>query len=607
MLNNSKMKSKNEFFGDRVTYYKSRIQTVKSKAAMVSWLRIAVFLVFVALVILFLNLQHGSAIAGSSALFIAGFVLLVKWHNRLKNDLEFCETIAAVNQQEVDRLEHNFANIRGMSEYNDDNHPYSADLDLFGRNSIFQLINRAETRYGIDRITSWLAYPSTKDVIESRQHAIRELIPLVDWRQEVQARGKGKETDKETEKIFFDWLQGKNQIGNHISGRIAPLIASVLSLFTILAIFMDLMPFFSILIPIVFCTVFILKAQAYSKSTYQMTISGMRLLKSIRNILKLIETQAFSNPDLLTLQNGLFDKDHNGASDKIKQLEGILDLFNNRGNQFYHIINSFFLLDYLLLIRAEKWRNAHRNEVASWLDIMAEIEALGSIAAFAYANESYVFPEISASDCEYVAEEMGHPLIPDGVRVHNDFAIGSRGSISIITGSNMAGKSTFLRTVGVNAVLAFCGAPVCARSLKVTVFQLFTSMRTKDNLEEHISSFYAELLRIKKLLEVVNEDRPVMFLLDEILKGTNSADRHAGAEALTLQLSGLNTFGLISTHDLELGKLSADHKNISNFNFSSDIHGEEIVFDYKLRDGICKSTNASQLMAKMGIRINPES
>jgi DNA mismatch repair ATPase MutS len=195
-------------------------------------------------------------------------------------------------------------------------------------------------------------------------------------------------------------------------------------------------------------------------------------------------------------------------------------------------------------------------------------------------------------------------LIPPEQRVSNDFAIEGAGQVGIVTGSNMAGKSTFLRTVGVNAVLAFAGAPVCADQLDLSIFQVFTSMRTKDNLVENISSFYAELLRLKSLLQSINDTRPLLFLLDEILKGTNSTDRHLGAESLAIQLSQSNAFGLISTHDLQLGELKLDARKLKNYNFSSEIDGEEIVFDYKLREGICMSTNASQLMSKIGINIH---
>jgi len=232
------------------------------------------------------------------------------------------------------------------------------------------------------------------------------------------------------------------------------------------------------------------------------------------------------------------------------------------------------------------------------------MEPLNSISAFAFANEKYIFPKVNEGAPIFSAEKLGHPLIPSKQRINNNFQLKGKGAIGVITGSNMSGKSTFLRTIGVNAVLAFAGAPVCADQLELSIFQVFTSMRTKDNLEENISSFYAELLRLKMLLQTINENRPVLFLLDEILKGTNSADRHIGAESLIIQLSQLNAFGLISTHDLKLGKLKLKTDKLRNYNFSSSIDGQEIIFDFKLRDGICRSTNASQLMAKIGIQID---
>ena len=271
----------------------------------------------------------------------------------------------------------------------------------------------------------------------------------------------------------------------------------------------------------------------------------------------------------------------------------------------YFILNTIFLLDFLILKNAENWRAKHKNEISEWFNAVANFEALSSLAAFRFASDDYKFPDFSSKDFVFNAVDMGHPLIPRSQRVNNDFVLEGRGKSCVVTGSNMAGKSTFLRTVGINAVLAFAGAPVCASSLAISNFQLFTSMRTKDNLEENVSSFYAELLRLKMLLEQINEKRSVLFLLDEILKGTNSADRHVGAESLILQLNKLNAFGLVSTHDLELGQLQKNNKQIDNFNFSSTIDGEEIVFDYKLQEGICKSTNASQLMAKIGIDIKP--
>ena len=316
-----------------------------------------------------------------------------------------------------------------------------------------------------------------------------------------------------------------------------------------------------------------------------------------------IEQQEFSHEQLGQIKNLLSTKGL-VASQKIKELRKILELLNLRENQLYHIFNGFFLLEYIFLARAEKWRADFGKEIHSWFAAIAEFEVLGSIAAFAFSNDKYTYPKLTDQEYIYKSVNLGHPMIPPWNRVNNDFSLEGRGRSCIITGSNMAGKSTFLRTVGINAVLAFTGAPVCADSMEISQFQIFSSMRTKDNLEENISSFYAELLRLKMLLEQIEVGQPIFYLLDEILKGTNSVDRHIGAESLIMQLNKANTFGLVSTHDLALGKLSEQNNLISNFNFSSSIVGEEIVFDYKLHDGICQSTNASQLMAKIGIQIN---
>lgn len=334
-----------------------------------------------------------------------------------------------------------------------------------------------------------------------------------------------------------------------------------------------------------------------------MTTEGVHLLQSKENILRLIEGAQFNSPYLQGLRNKLFDKAH-PASANIMKLRKLLGWLNLRGNQIYHLFNLAFLLDFIILEKVEQWRRDYRELVATWFETIGEFEALGSIAGYSYANEQYIFPSIRANSAGIKARGLGHPLIPPDQRVVNDFSIGSIGEIGLITGSNMAGKSTFLRTIGANAMLAFAGAPVCAKHMELSVFQIFTSMRTKDNLTENVSSFYAELLRLKALLDIINDACATMFLLDELLKGTNSHDRHLGAESLAKQLSKLNAFGLISTHDLQLSELKLASGRLKNYSFSSDIVDGEIIFDYQLHEGVCESTNASQLMANMGIHVD---
>ncbi len=595
------MNSKISFFQNRLTDLEEKAKSLKSRSGNISLIRIVSFSVFAVLFIVFLNLKVFTPIVILSFLFFTGFGLLVRYHNKIKQAIQLHNKMSQINQEEVDRIEFNFSNLPNWQEFSNDQHEYSGDLDLYGRNSLFQLINRSETQAGIQRMKTWLENYADKNTIEKRQKAVKELAQMVEWRQMIQAHGRSKSDEGGHD--LNKWLQGSDGIRNSTFYKIVPYPVMIISVVLIISILYKLIPLFFLFPVIIFNGALLLNKWDYSKSTYELTSSSVRLLQSIRQIIILIETQKFKHDYLSDLSSGL-KKNETRASDIILKLHKIFDQLNLRGNQIYHIFNFLFLLDFVFLLKAERWRAKYKDEVSVWFDIVAELEALNSLAAFTFANENYVFPNIMEKSLVFSGKNLGHPLIPTNQRINNDFNIMGKGSIGVVTGSNMSGKSTFLRTIGVNAVLAFSGAPVCADHLELSIFQVFTSMRTKDNLEENISSFYAELLRLKMLLQKIDEDQPVLFLLDEILKGTNSTDRHIGAESLIIQLSKLNAFGLISTHDLKLGELKLKSDKLENYNFSSSIDGEEIIFDYKLREGICKSTNASQLMAKIGIQID---
>lgn len=596
------MSEKASFFQARVNDFSRQAATLQAKYNTVSFYRITGFVVFTLFVIWSLSNRNFILFFILSGTFFIAFGLLVRYHNRIKRDMELCQKIHEINDEEIKRLRHAFGNMYGGDEFIDEKHPYTSDLDVFGRNSLFQLINRAGTHQGILTLKSWLAHFSSKPEIESRQQMVTELMPLVDWRQKIQAYGIKLTIKKENEHTLNAWLQGKDFIGSNVFYKIIPYVMISFSLILFIAVFYELIYDSFLFLPLFISGYFLYKIHDYSSKTYEMTDSGVKTLESVEQMLLSVERQNFSHEQLTLLKNQLSSKGL-VASQKIMELRKILEWLNLRGNMIYHIFNLFFLLDYIFLAKAEKWRKDFGNEIAAWFNTIAEFEALNSIAAFAFSDERFVFPKIMDNPYIFTSENLGHPLIPENKRINNNFDFSGKGKTCIITGSNMAGKSTFLRTVGVNAVLAFAGAPVCADSMEISKFLIFSSMRTKDNLEENISSFYAELLRLKMLLEKIQDGVPIFYLLDEILKGTNSVDRHIGAESLILQLNKSNTFGLVSTHDLELGKLSEQNNLITNFNFSSSIIGEEIVFDYKLQPGICKSTNASQLMAKIGIQI----
>lgn len=309
-----------------------------------------------------------------------------------------------------------------------------------------------------------------------------------------------------------------------------------------------------------------------------------------------------------------FIKSHYSASREINSLCNILEFSQHRpikrmsvgGNYLYPLFNSLLLLDIYLLLATEKWKAKNEATLKHWAEAVSEFEVISSFAGFSYSNPDYAFPEITEKEHFLHFRALGHPLLHPGKRVCNDFHTEGAGDVVMITGSNMGGKSTFLRTLGVNLVLALAGAPCCAAFGKVSNLQLFTSMRTQDNLKEGVSSFYAELDRIESMLKLIKSNNNVFFLLDEMFKGTNSEDRHKGGFSLISQISGLKTSGIVATHDIELAKLLGKKSLVSNYSFNSEIQGDAMLFSYKLDQGICNDFNASELMRRSGINILPE-
>jgi len=301
------------------------------------------------------------------------------------------------------------------------------------------------------------------------------------------------------------------------------------------------------------------------------------------------------------------------AWDEINKLCRLLDFSQQRGvqikrttiggNFLYHILNAFVLLDVHLVLGAEKWKAKNKNLLRLWAEVVGEFEVISSLAAFSYSNPDYAFAELDETTNHIRFEALGHPLIHAATRVSNDFSTVGQTNVVMITGSNMGGKSTFLRTVGVNIVLALTGAPCCARFGKLGNVQLFSSMRTQDNLKSGVSSFYAELNRIEELLKQIESSPNVFFLLDEMFKGTNSQDRHKGGFSLINQVGKLQTTGIIATHDIDLAKLAGRKGLVTNYSFNSEIEGDAMLFSYKLEPEICRDFNASELMRRSGIQI----
>ena len=579
----------------------AKAERLSTQYNIISAVRISIFVLVLILIVYLANLGEGSLLTLISIGSLIIFVVLIIWHNKVKYVRNQSRFLVQINEEEILKLDNRLSSFPGGEQYQSKNHAYSSDLDIFGRNSLYQLLNRCTTPPGRDTLAKWLQETPTTEDIGKRQQAIEELNTQLEWRQDWQASGMHYDEERKHIDELIEWLNNAENIVPKWVSFVRYILPAITIPVMIGAIF------FSIQIGWLFILLIInslVLAQVFKKAfeVNSQTSHGITTLKAFEVLITKVEKSEFKSPLLLELQKSFVEEDM--ASLKIKRLKKILHLLNSRNNLFYVIVNFVLLLDVHTLVRASNWKSGHAHDVESWFKSMGQLEAINSIAGYAFANPSFVMPKLNDEYFGLSTKCMGHPLIHSSERVCNDFSIENKGAITVITGSNMSGKSTFLRTLGVNVVLAMAGAPVCADELKLSRLQVFTGMRTQDNLEEHVSSFYAELKRIKQLLDLITSNEiPILFMLDEILKGTNSVDRHTGAVALIHQLHKYNGLGLISTHDLELGKIAEDLEFTDNYSFNSSIQNDEILFDYKLNNGVCSSFNASKLMKKMGIEI----
>lgn len=590
-------------FKERKARFEQSFATLNRDYNTIAAIRVSLFILAIVLIVVFANIRDGLGIGATILIFPVIFGLIVRKHNKIAASRDLARFSAQVNQQENDRLENRMTSLDQGDRFKNKKHPYLHDLDIFGHNSIYQLVSRAVTPSGQALVAEWLSKPASKHDIVLRQEAVREMAPMLDWRQSFQASGMQHKEEENNFHLLLEWINEPNRVLDKVVYR---LLAYVLPVITIALILLNIYTGLSIYFTIgllVVNGVILKKFAEYVENITEKTFKSLKTLRAYGRMIRIIETSEFKSERLRHLQSVFVHADHN-ASDSILRLQKILDYLQARSNMFYLFFNFGLLFDLHLVFKAEKWKQQQKADVNQWFDHIGELEAINSLAGFAYANPEYSMPVISETDYVFEAEEMGHPLIPKAERVSNTIQMRGKGTVNIITGSNMSGKSTFLRTVGVNIALALAGGPVCATSLKVSRLQVFTSMRTEDNLEEHVSSFYAELRRIRMLLDMLEKDEvPVLYMLDEILKGTNSKDRHAGAAALIRQISVTSSMGFVSTHDLELGQLTDELQNLKNYSFNSIVEGDEIIFNYTLEEGICHSFNASKLMENIGIKM----
>ncbi len=548
----------------------------------------------------------------SGGVFISSVALLliIDWrHRQIQENQKWAAILTDMNDQALWRFDKRWSAFPDTGEeFKDDEHPYSSDLDIFGKASLFQWTNSGHTFLGRRRLATLLTQPPEgASIITRRQQAIGELSKNLKWRQWFSAHGIVMSGKNQDPLELVEWA--KNLLPFYTKKAVVLGVRS-LSLIT-LGTWLILLTTrkIPIYVPagLLLLQYIFLKIDGKQRKKILNTVFYYRKnLELYQELLAHIEKKSFATAHLKSMQKGLRNRQEETAGIQLRRLVKIADQVATRDHAMYGIFNTLTLWDYHCLIALENWKQKSGSNLRNWLDTIGEMEALSSLATLNSDHPEWAVPEIVEDTPVYTAKSLGHPLLPEAARKRNDLKIQDEVRVLLITGSNMSGKSTYLRTTGINLVLAYAGAPVCARSLTCSRMKIYTCMRVSDNLEKNISTFYAEILRIKMIVEATAAQKNVFFLLDEIFKGTNSIDRHLGAKVLIKKLICNQAAGMVSTHDLELGELEKECKQVKNYHFQEFFRDGKLDFDYMIRPGISETRNALYLMKAAGIEVEEQ-
>ncbi|WP_340064970.1 MutS-related protein [Ascidiimonas aurantiaca] len=584
------------------SYYSSRIEALRetekkiaSRLSRYSFSRLIVFVVtafagyyfyngFLSLV---LTLVPGISI----------FLWLVSRYNDLRYHHKKTKKLIAINENELQILDGRYEHQPTGAHFTHDLHFYSKDIDLFGKGSFFQYLNRTELPAGSKKLAELLTENATEQITE-KQESVKELAQLPEWRQEYQAVASLINVETTSEEVI-EWINRYKPFTRKYYHKIA-LVFTVVSLLMLLFYFLGYLPgnsvFFWFLAGLGISGFHLKKSNLLSEN-----VSKIRgVFDQYAKLVNLVETFRFQSDELKEKAAFITGKDEN-ASAILRKFSKLLDSFDQRNNMIFGVLaNGFFLWDLYYTHRIEYWISHYQKDLTHWFETIAVFDAWNSLGNFAFNHPGYVYPEIIKEGKTIIhAEACSHPLLDPAMSVSNTIYIENQG-FHIITGANMAGKSTFLRTVALHIVMANSGLPVCASSSLYRPVQLITSMRTSDSLSDNESYFFSELKRLKQVVEAVQKG-PCFVILDEILKGTNSTDKAIGSRKFIEKLVSLGATGIVATHDLSLCVLEDKLPQIKNYYFDAEIVDGELFFDYRLKKGICKNMNASFLLKKMEI------
>ncbi|HEV3513847.1 MAG TPA: mismatch repair protein [Candidatus Sulfotelmatobacter sp.] len=532
---------------------------------------------------------------------LAAFAALAFWHSRILRSRELAQRAVAFYERGLARIGDHWPGTGEKGDrFCDPHHVYAADLDLFGHASLFQLLSSARTRMGEDTLAQWLLSPAAVNELCKRHAAVQELRDQLDLREDMAVLGQDASVGVHPDALAT-WAELPNQMSPPWLVWVAPLLGAAAVLSAIAWAVSDIVT--PLVVVVVVEAAFTWGMRKKLDAVLHGAEHAFRDLDLLAGVLGRIEAHSFRDPGLRELQHMLLSNSVT-AFQALMRLRTLVDFVNSRHDFFVRLIDAPLMYSVQLAFAAERWRRAHGHAVRTWIAAVADMEALLSLAAYSFEHPADPFPEFTEGSAIFEAEELGHPLLPEAACVRNDVFIHGETRVLLVSGSNMSGKSTLLRAVGINTVLAMAGAPVRARRLRLTPLRVGASIRINDSLQEGSSRFYTEIKRLRQIFELAGRQPALLFLLDELLQGTNSNDRRIGGEGIVRALVERGAIGLVSTHDLALTDIGGSlNGHLRNVHFEDELANGKITFDYKLRDGIVTKSNGLELMRSVGLDV----
>ncbi len=602
------MSTAEAIYTGRVATAQAALARLDARGGRLANLRLATFLgaAGLALATLFGKLPGWGFLAALGTMAI--YAALAVRHAKVIREERTAKTVLLLNQRGLQRLAGKWRDFPSQGErYRVEGHLYAGDLDVFGHGSLFQRLDETSTQDGEKLLASWLATPAkSADEITSRQRALKELAGQIDFRQRLVSETRQAVAQKADPARFIRWVENGSSISSlkwaFMLAHALPLVTFALWVGVELRVFYDWVPYLGLGLQI---AIVVITSPKLAEMYGQLSM-GEQGFVQFEHTFEAIDAQPFADPLLSRLKAGLATGGP-PVSARLKRFERLHGFASLRSAKEIHwLINALLLWDLHFLFRIERWRSELGTGVRGWFDSLSQLEALSSLATFAYENPEHAWPEVDDGPVHFEGKQVGHPLLDSAVR--NDVLLQGPGTALVITGSNMSGKTTLMRAMGLNTVLALAGLPVCAAGLKVSVCQVLTSMRVKDSLERGVSYFYAEVQRIKAVLDVARGNpKTTLFLLDELLMGTNTRERQIASRELMRMLLSTGAAGALTTHDLSLTELASYPKGaVRNVHFRDQEKDGEMTFDYVLREGVVETTNALEVLRRAGVEIPDE-